>query len=416
MPSHPTGRPEVLSGAQIGSTKLVVEPDSVLLCKINPRINRTWVVGDFTPHRKIASTEWIVFPPNDHLQPKFLAYFLQQDALRDFLAANASGVGGSLMRVKGSTLRDFPFAYPGAVEQAALARELDEKFYRLEAGIAGLRRAQANLKRYRASVLKAACEGRLVPTEAELARQESRGYQTGDQLLEQLLEVRRQSFVGRGRYEEPSRAQSAKAPDGWAMAALEQVTAKIGDVDHKMPKPADSEIPYISTKDFYSQNGINFGHAKKISVADYEALCKKIRPELGDLLLSRYGTVGEVRLVEEDRAFQASYSIAILKTLGPHGLTKFLFYALQAEPVQTQIRRDVRASAQPDLGLESIRRFQLAVPPLAEQERIVSEIERRLSVADALEASITANLRRATRLRQSILQAAFGGSLAENKA
>jgi hypothetical protein len=46
--------------------------------------------------------------------------------------------------------------------------EIEKQFTRLEAGVAALRRVQANLKRYRAAVLKAACEGRLVPTEAEL--------------------------------------------------------------------------------------------------------------------------------------------------------------------------------------------------------------------------------------------------------
>ena len=61
--------------------------------------------------------------------------------------------------------------------------EIEKQFTRLEAGVAALRRVQANLKRYRAAVLKAACEGRLVPTEAELAeagKRESRRFETGE--------------------------------------------------------------------------------------------------------------------------------------------------------------------------------------------------------------------------------------------
>ena len=64
-------------------------------------------------------------------------------------------------------------------EQREIVAEIEKQFTRLEAGVAGLRRVQANLKRYRAAVLKAACEGKLVPTEAELARQEGRTYETG---------------------------------------------------------------------------------------------------------------------------------------------------------------------------------------------------------------------------------------------
>ena len=88
-------------------------------------------------------------------------------------------------------------------EQREIVAEIEKQFTRLEAGVAGLRRVQANLKRYRAAVLKAACEGKLVPTEAELARQEGRTYETGAQLLERILTERRQKWSGKGKYKEP---------------------------------------------------------------------------------------------------------------------------------------------------------------------------------------------------------------------
>ena len=105
VPSHESGSPEIVSGKEIGSNKQIVEEGTVLLCKINPRINRTWVVSSFSRHQKIASTEWITFPSSVAFDPKFLSYYLRQDSLREFLSANASGVGGSLMRVKPSTIK-----------------------------------------------------------------------------------------------------------------------------------------------------------------------------------------------------------------------------------------------------------------------------------------------------------------------
>ena len=57
----------------------------------------------------------------------------------------------------------------------------------------------------------------------------------------------------------------------------------------------------------------------------------------------------------------------------------------------------------------------IALPPLAEQTRIVAEVERRLSVVEELESVVTANLQRATRLRQSILQRAFTGKLTDQE-
>ena len=56
-------------------------------------------------------------------------------------------------------------------------------------------------------------------------------------------------------------------------------------------------------------------------------------------------------------------------------------------------------------------KIEFPLPPLAEQCRIVAEVERRLSVVQELDATLTANLARAERLRQSILKRAFEGKL-----
>ncbi|MCI0714270.1 MAG: restriction endonuclease, partial [Chloroflexi bacterium] len=109
VPSFDENHPEIISGSEIGSNKQYVEEGMVLLCKINPRINRVWVVGNFSEHEKIASTEWITFPQISGVVPKYLAYYMSQDSFAGFLSLNASGVGGSLMRVKPSTVTSYPF-------------------------------------------------------------------------------------------------------------------------------------------------------------------------------------------------------------------------------------------------------------------------------------------------------------------
>jgi type I restriction enzyme S subunit len=73
-------------------------------------------------------------------------------------------------------------------------------------------------------------------------------------------------------------------------------------------------------------------------------------------------------------------------------------------------------NAQQVVGMASISQpqigaLQIPLPPLAEQEQIVAEVERRLSVIERAEATVTVDLQRAARLRQSILQQAFSGKL-----
>ena len=74
VPSFANKYPEICLGQEIGSNKQIVTTNTVLVCKINPHINRIWVVGDFTDYEKIASTEWIPFCPVEGIAPHYLSY------------------------------------------------------------------------------------------------------------------------------------------------------------------------------------------------------------------------------------------------------------------------------------------------------------------------------------------------------
>ena len=103
---------------------------------------------------------------------------------------------------------------------------------------------QANLKRYRAAVLKAACEGKLVPTEAELARQEGRTYETGAQLLERILTERRQKWNGKGKYKEPVKPDTANLPASSRKGGRGRLLISYSHVERNSIKkgPSDSDL------------------------------------------------------------------------------------------------------------------------------------------------------------------------------
>jgi type I restriction enzyme S subunit len=333
----------------------------------------------------------------------YLAYYINSINLSAYVTGTAQP------KLSQSMMNKIPIPVAPPEQQTEIVAEIEKQFSRLGVAVANLQRVKANLKRYKASVLKAAVEGRLVETEASIAQREGRSYETGEQLLKSTLEARKAQWVGRGKYKPPETPQvsDVSLPEGWSCATLEQLHLQIADVDHKMPKAQESGIPYISTKDFFGDEGIDFSKAKLISGEDYEGLCRKIKPGRGDLLLSRYGTVGEVREVSIDEPFQASYSVAILKPVRGFVPIRFLIAAMRSDVVQRQIKRDVRATAQPDLGLAHIRQFVVPVPPMAEQLRILEELDRQLSILRGIEMEVENNLMRAQTLRQSTLSKAF---------
>lgn len=158
----------------------------------------------------------------DACNPRFISLLVQQITRQVLREA----YGAAQPNISPSQIEQIPIPFPPVEEQNAIVAEIEKQFTRLEAGVAGLRRVHANLKRYRAAVLKAACEGKLVPTEAEVARQEGRSYETGDKLLERILTERREKWSGKGKYKDPVKPGTAKlplVPDGWTWLRIDAI-------------------------------------------------------------------------------------------------------------------------------------------------------------------------------------------------
>ena len=194
-------------------------------------------------------------------------------------------------------------------------------------------------------------------------------------------------------------------PKGWAWLRWVDVSERIGDIDHKMPIEAAAGYPYVSPRDFLPNNQINYDAAKKISREAFLRLSEKIRPEKGDLIFSRYGTLGETRLVETDREFLASYSCAIVKCRREFCSPKYVYYYAQSPLVQSEIARYVNTTTQGNVGVKSIKMFMFPLPPLAEQERIVAKVDELMRMLDDLEAKQTKKRETQTRLRWAALGA-----------
>ncbi len=131
----------------------------------------------------------IRFRPKGDVVARYVFYFLQSP--RYWHAVQISAAGIALQNVNAQKLAAISLPVAPLREQYRIVAEIKKQLTRLDAAVAALKRVQANLRRYRASVLKAACEGRLVPTEAELARAENRSYEPADQLLARILKERR---------------------------------------------------------------------------------------------------------------------------------------------------------------------------------------------------------------------------------
>ena len=328
----------------------------------------------------------------------------------------AKSTGTTFEAIRGNILRSHPLPIPPLPEQYRIVAEIEKQFARLDASVAALKRARANLKRYRASVLKTACEGRLVPTEADLARAEDRSYEPSARLLERILAERRTYWESqkkrRGKYKEPvsqDRSFLPNLPEGWVWSSIGEI---FGVYVGATPKRARSDywngdIPWVSSGEV-SFNKINTTreHITKIGL---ENTSVHLHPQ-GTVLLGMIGegkTRGQVSILDIP-ACNSQNSAAI--RVSQSGLPpQYVFYFLWGQ--YDAIRRIGSGNNQPALNKSRVQEIPIPLPPLAEQHRIVAEVERRLSVIQQTQAAVEANLKRAQRLRQSILKQAFSGQL-----
>lgn len=341
--------------------------------------------------------------------------------------------GGLERRFTGSTIKHFtreafvqlPIPFPPEREQRRIVAEIEKQFTRLEAGVAALRRVQANLKRYRAAVLKAACEGKLVPAEAELHKAKRKGFEpgvripehfeTGGQLLQRILAERRKNWNGRGKYEEPAVPNTANLPplpEGWTWASVEQLS---NVVRGSSPRPAGDpkyfggNIPWITVGPITADKTPYLKSVPETLNEVGRDHSRYIEPHT--LLLTNSGATLGVPKISLIGGCINDGVAALLDVDYP--LKLYLLYFLLT---QTDRLRGVnQGAAQPNLNTTIIKAINVPLPPLAEQTRIVAEVERRLSVVEELESVVSANLQRAIRLRQSVLQKAFTGKLVQQE-
>lgn len=131
VPSSADNYPEIVLGADIGSTKQAVKKGDVLLCKINPRINRVWKVSKYTDHSLLASSEWIVVR-NSRLISNYLMWCFRSPYFRGYMLSNVSGVGGSLMRAQPKFVQGYPVPVPPLAEQQRIVDRIESLFAKLD--------------------------------------------------------------------------------------------------------------------------------------------------------------------------------------------------------------------------------------------------------------------------------------------
>jgi len=356
---------------------------------------------------------------------RYILYYLRSiESLVESL-----GTGTTFKAISGGILRELRIPIAPLNEQKRIVAEIEKQFSRLDEAVTNLNRVDANLKRYKASVLKAAVEGKLT----EQWRKEHPDVEPADKLLNRILTERRQKWEEaelakmkekgiepkddhwKERYKEPfipSYAHLPSLPSGWHWVTSDQVFGFVTSGSRGWAKYYSETGPIFLRVGNLDHDSItpdleNVQHVEPPKGAEGT----RTRIESNDILISITADVGMIALAPDD--FHEAYINQHISLARPVGSvnSKYLAWYLAARPGQKQFQDLQRGATKAGLGLDDIRSVNVPLPSMEEQEEIVSEIERWIGIIDKSLRDIDLNLKRAERLRQSILKKAFSGKL-----
>jgi len=251
----------------------------------------------------------------------------------------------------------------------------------------------------RKSIFTLAVQGKLVPQDPN--------DEPAAGLLAQITRKKKAMIeaktVRQGKVSRPHSALDAPAelPLGWEWVNVDSLCFKVTDGTHFTPQYAASGVRFVSAKDIVSGNLV-FDRCKFITQEEHAQLYRRCNPEYHDIVISKSGSIGTVALVEDRDEFSLFESLALLKFDQTSLFPPFLVCSL-THACASLTTGHIRGVGVKHLHLDILRGLEIALPPLAEQRRIVAKVEQLMALVDALETQLAASRATAANLLSALV-------------
>lgn len=353
-------------------TYQVVQPGDIVLRLTDLQNDKRSLRSARVEERGIITSAYAAIRPSA-IDSRFLAHLMRAyDLTKVFYSMG----GGLRQSMKFGDLKRMPIICPPSEEQAAIADFLDRETAKIDALIAEQEKLIALLGEKRQATISLA-----VTLGLDLSAQ------TKDSGVEWLGEI----------------------PSHWTTAKLAHIARQIVDGAHFTPTYVDEGAPFLRVTDI-TRPSIELSEVKRIPLAEHDELIRRCRPEKGDLLLSKNGTIGIPKVVTWDWPFSIFVSLCLIK-LRSEIVPSFAAYVFQSSTIKIQIDEGSKQSTVTNLHLEKIREFRMPLPPIDEQHQIVAWLDRKVGAIDSLLANAEKAISLLHERRSALVTSAVTGQI-----
>ena len=337
-----------LNSTEVKSNTFKFYRGDVLYGRLRPYLKKVFVAE----HEGCCSTE--IFPIKTTLNPYFLKYWFLSEEVT--IKINKTCGGCRMPRANMNEVLTFNISFPPLEEQRRIVSILDASFEKIDAL---KKNAEENLKNAKA-------------------------------LFQQVL------------------AQELKPKEGWVEKKLGEVY-DVRDGTHDSPKYHSDGYPFVTSKNLV--NGIiDMNNVQFISKEDYDKINERSKVDKGDILFAMIGSnLGHPAIVDFDPHF-AIKNVALFK-VPSNQLNRYLLYLLSSDMIMDRMNKNSNGSSQPFVSLKFLRNFEISLPSLSEQHRIVQTLDTLSEKCRRLEQVAQQTICECDALKQSILRQAFSGEL-----
>jgi len=383
----------------------------ILVVKDGATTGKTSFVQETFPFPKACVNEHVFICRGIKVTSKeFLFHYLkshegQEQIMSTFHGAAQGGISSGFADVVIVPLPPLP-------EQKRIVKKLDTILPKVKNAKSRLEKIPRILKRFRQSVLAAACSGKLT----ENWREENDVVETAEDQLRKILDLRildkrYKAYLAKiNDLEAPIEwAEEDDIPSSWVKSKLGVVCPKITDGTHDTPKRLKEGVPYITGKHI-RERVIDFEHCDYVSSDDHKVIYARCNPNKNDVLMVNIGAgTATPSLVKVDYEFSMK-NVALLKA-DPSIISGSYLEYYQLRYKDYIFNQVTKGGAQPFLSLDAIKALPIHLPPPEEQQEIVRRVEKLFKLADSIEAKYNKAIERVEKIEQSVLAKAFRGEL-----